>query len=214
LSEAGRARLLAASRVEWTVDFSKIAKRVLWMARDLNDSRPAAAMEATGARLFRGEGRLTDLHTGELGREQLVARRAVIIANGSTAAIPPIPGLILGTIEFWTNRQAAIPRDLPASLAILGGGAIGIELGQAFARLGLKVTVIEAGPTFLGLEEPEAGAALPPHLGPQPLARPTTMHARPNVSARLPSPVVVQALGDSKRSWQIQVPVRHVLSAT
>ena len=162
LSEADRARVLAASRVDWTVDFPKVSKRVLWMARDLDDSRPAAAMEATGARLFRGEGRLTDLRTVAVGGEQLIARRAVVIANGSTAAIPPIPGL--DTVEFWTNRQAAIPRELPASLAILGGGAIGVELGQAFARLGSKVTVIEAGPTFLGLEEPEAGAALRPHL--------------------------------------------------
>jgi len=162
LSESGRARVLAASRVEWTVDFPKVSKRVLWMARDLDDSRPAAAMEATGARLFRGEGKLTDLRTVVVGNEQLVARRAVVIANGSTAAIPPIPGL--DTVAFWTNRQAAIPKELPASLAILGGGAIGVELGQAFARLGSKVTVIEAGPTFLGLEEPEAGAALRPHL--------------------------------------------------
>ena len=162
LSEADRARLLAASRVEWTVDFPKVSKRVLWMARNLDDSRPAAAMEATGAKLFRGEGILTDLRTVEVKGEQLVARRAVVIANGSTAAIPPIPGL--DTIEFWTNRQAAIPSELPASLAILGGGAIGLELGQAFARLGSKVTVIEAAPTFLGLEEPEAGAALRPHL--------------------------------------------------
>src|SRR5205085_7494317 len=82
--------------------------------------------------------------------------------NGSTAAIPPIPGL--DSVEFWTNRQAAIPNELPSSLAILGGGAVGVELGQAFARLGSRVTVVEAGPTFLGLEEPEAGAALRPHL--------------------------------------------------
>jgi len=162
LSEADRARRLAASRVEWTVDFPKVSKRVLWMARNLDDSRPAAAMEATGAKLVRGEGKLTDLRTVEVRGEQLIARRAVVIANGSTAAIPPIPGL--DTVEFWTNRQAAIPSELPASLAILGGGAIGLEMGQAFARLGSKVTVIEAGPTFLGLEEPEAGAALRPHL--------------------------------------------------
>jgi pyruvate/2-oxoglutarate dehydrogenase complex dihydrolipoamide dehydrogenase (E3) component len=162
LTEADRARLLAASRVEWTVDFPKVSKRVLWMARNLDDSRPAAAMEATGAKLVRGEGKLTDLRTVEVGGEKLIARRAVVIANGSTAAIPPIPGL--DSIEFWTNRQAAIPSELPASLAILGGGAIGLEMGQAFARLGSKVTVIEAGPTFLGLEEPEAGAALRPHL--------------------------------------------------
>jgi len=162
LTEAQRARLLAASRVEWTVDFPKVSTRVLWMARNLDDSRPAAAMEATGARLFRGEGKLTGPCTVAVGSEQLVARRAVVIANGSTAAIPTIPGL--DTVEFWTNRQAAIPQELPVSLAILGGGAVGVELGQAFARLGCRVTVIEAGPTFLGLEEPEAGAALRPHL--------------------------------------------------
>jgi pyruvate/2-oxoglutarate dehydrogenase complex dihydrolipoamide dehydrogenase (E3) component len=162
LSEAGRARVLAASRVEWAVDFPKVSKRALWMARDLDDSRPAAAMEATGARLFRGEGKLTDLRTVAVGSGQLIARRAVVIANGSTAVIPTIPGL--DTVPFWTNRQAAIPKELPASLAVLGGGAIGVELGQAFARLGSKVTVIEAGPRFLGLEEPEAGAALRPHL--------------------------------------------------
>jgi pyruvate/2-oxoglutarate dehydrogenase complex dihydrolipoamide dehydrogenase (E3) component len=162
LSEAARARVLAASRVEWTVDFAKVSERVRWMARNLDDSRPAAALEGTGARLFRGEGRLADSRTVEVGTEVLMARRAVVIANGSTAAIPPIPGL--DAVEFWTNRHATIPRELPASLAILGAGAIGVELGQAFARLGATVTVIEAGPAFLGLEEPEAGAALRPHL--------------------------------------------------
>jgi len=162
LSEADRARLLAASRMEWTVDFPKVSKRVLWMARDLDDSRPAKAVEATGARLFRGQGTLTDARTVAVGAERLVARRAIVIANGSTAMIPPIPGL--DQVQYWTNRQAAVPRELPGSLAILGGGAIGVELGQAFARLGSKVTVIEGGPKFLGMEEPEAGAALRPHL--------------------------------------------------
>src|SRR5688572_5234541 len=85
LSEADRARLLAASRVDWTVDFSKVSRRVLWMARNLDDSRPAAAIEAAGARLFRGEGRLADLRTVDVGGDRLVARRAVVIANGSTA---------------------------------------------------------------------------------------------------------------------------------
>jgi pyruvate/2-oxoglutarate dehydrogenase complex dihydrolipoamide dehydrogenase (E3) component len=162
LSEADRARLLAASRVDWAVDFPKVSRRVLVMARNLDDRRPAAALEATGARLFRGEGTLTDLRTVAVGGEELVARRAVVIANGSTAAIPPVPGL--DSIEFWTNREATLPKEMPRSLAILGGGAIGIELGQAFARLGSRVTIIEAGSAFLGLEEPEAGAALRPHL--------------------------------------------------
>jgi pyruvate/2-oxoglutarate dehydrogenase complex dihydrolipoamide dehydrogenase (E3) component len=162
LEEAGRARVLAASRVEWELDFPKVSKRVYWMARDLDDTRPAAAMEATGAKLIRGEGRLIDPRTIEVGGERLVARQAVVVANGGTAAIPPIPGL--DTVEYWTNRQATLPRELPETLAVLGGGAVGVELGQAFARFGSKVTVVEAGPRFLAAEEPEAGASLRPHL--------------------------------------------------
>jgi pyruvate/2-oxoglutarate dehydrogenase complex dihydrolipoamide dehydrogenase (E3) component len=162
LEEAARARTLAASRVDWELDFPKVSKRVYWMARDLDDTRPAAALEATGAKLVRGEGKLIDPKTVEVGGERLIARRAVVVANGGTALIPPIPGL--DTVDFWTNRQAVLPRELPGSLAILGGGAIGVELGQAFARFGSKVTVIEAGARFLGAEEPEAGVALRPHL--------------------------------------------------
>jgi len=162
LAEAGRARSLAASKVEWDLDFLKVSKRVLWMARDLDDTRPAAALEATGAKLIRGAGKVVDLRTVEVEGGQYVATKALVIANGGTAAIPPIPGL--DQVEYWTNRQAAIPREHPATLVVLGGGAVGVELAQAFARLGSKVTVIEAGPTFLGLEEPEAGMALRPHL--------------------------------------------------
>jgi len=162
LAEAGRARSLAASKVEWDLDFPKVSKRVLWMARDLDDTRPAAALEATGAKLIRGVGKVVDLRTVEVEGSQYVATKALVIANGGTAAIPPIPGL--DQVEYWTNRQAAIPREHPATLVVLGGGAVGVELAQAFARLGSKVTVIEAGPTFLALEEPEAGMALRPHL--------------------------------------------------
>jgi pyruvate/2-oxoglutarate dehydrogenase complex dihydrolipoamide dehydrogenase (E3) component len=162
LEEAARARTLAASRVDWELDFPKVSKRVYWMARDLDDTRPAAALEATGAKLVRGEGKLINPQTVEVGGETLVARRAVVVANGGTALIPPIPGL--DAVKFWTNRQAVLPRELPGSLAVLGGGAVGVELGQAFARFGSKVTIIEAGPRLLGAEEPEAGVALRPHL--------------------------------------------------
>ena len=162
LAEAGHARTLAASRVDWEVDFPKVSKRVLWMARDLDDTRPARELEATGAKLIRGFGTLVNLRTVEVGREKLIARKAVVIANGSTAVIPQIPGL--DRVEYWTNRQATLPRELPAALVVLGGGAVGVELAQAYARLGSKVTVVEAGPRFLGLEEPEAGAALRTHL--------------------------------------------------
>jgi len=162
LAEAGRARTLAASRVDWDLDFPKVSRRVLWMARDLDDARPTKALEDAGAKIVRGSGTLVDARTVEVAGERYTARRAMVVSNGGTAAIPPIPGL--DTVEYWTNRQAAVPRENPETLAVLGGGAIGVELGQAFARLGSKVTVIEGGPAFLGLEEPEAGAALKPHL--------------------------------------------------
>src|SRR3954471_6933153 len=103
LAEAARANALAASHVDLTVDFAKVSHRARSMARNLDDSGAAAAMEATGARLFRGEGTLTDERTVTVGGDQLMARRAVVIANGSTAAIPYIPGL--DTVPFWTNRQ-------------------------------------------------------------------------------------------------------------
>jgi pyruvate/2-oxoglutarate dehydrogenase complex dihydrolipoamide dehydrogenase (E3) component len=162
VEEAGRARTLAASRVDWVVDFPKVSKRVLWMARDLDDTRPAAALEKTGAKLFRGDGKLVDFRTVEVAGAQLVATKAVVVANGGSAAIPPIEGL--DKVKYWTNRQAAVPRELPKRLVVLGGGAVGLELAQGFARLGSKVTVVEAGPRLLGLEEPEAGAALLPHV--------------------------------------------------
>jgi pyruvate/2-oxoglutarate dehydrogenase complex dihydrolipoamide dehydrogenase (E3) component len=162
IEEAGRARTLAASRVEWDVDFSKVSKRVLWMARDLDDTNAARALEATGAKLFRGAGSMVGLRTVEVAGQELVAQRAVVVANGGTASIPPIEGL--EGVEYWTNRQAAVPRELPPRLSILGGGAIGVELAQAFARLGSKVTIVEAGPALLPAEEPEAGKALRPHL--------------------------------------------------
>jgi pyruvate/2-oxoglutarate dehydrogenase complex dihydrolipoamide dehydrogenase (E3) component len=92
LTEAERARLLAASCVEWTVDFPKVSTRVLRMARNLDDSRPAASMEATGARLFRGEGKLTDLHTdpetASVGLSEAAARSGginVVVASADPA---------------------------------------------------------------------------------------------------------------------------------
>ena len=162
LAEAGRARELAASRVEWDVDFPKIARRTHWMARDLDDTGAAKALEANGARLVRGEARLTGPRTVEVGGEVFEARRAVVIATGTEPAIPPIPGL--EGVDHWTNREAVMATELPASLAVLGGGPIGVELGLAFARFGTEVHIIEALERLLPADEPEAGALLARYL--------------------------------------------------
>ena len=107
LSEADRARALAASRVEWTVDFPKVSNGCCGWRANLDDSRPAAAMEATGAKLFRGEGKLTDLRTVEVGGERLDRAPRSGDRQRQHRGDPPIPGL--DTVEFWTNRQATIP---------------------------------------------------------------------------------------------------------
>jgi len=158
LAEAGKARELAASRVEWQVDFPKIAKRTHWMARDLDDTNAAKAIEVNGARLFRGEARLTGPRNVEVSGRTLEAKRAVVIASGGEPAPPSIPGI--DGIEYRTNREAVMATTLPGSLIVLGGGPVGVELAQAFARFGTRVHVVEVLDRLLPTDEPEAGKFL------------------------------------------------------
>jgi pyruvate/2-oxoglutarate dehydrogenase complex dihydrolipoamide dehydrogenase (E3) component len=162
VAEAHRARELAASRVDYDVDFSKVHKRTAWMARDWNDSGAAKAVEDKGARLFRGEGRLTGPRTVDVDGTTLTARRAVVIATGTSPAAPRMEGL--DTVKPWTNRDAVKVADLPKSLTVVGGGAVGVELAQAFARLGTGVHILESGAHVLALEEDEAGRFLQQRL--------------------------------------------------
>ncbi len=158
IAEAGRAREVAASRVEWEVDFARVHARVAWMTRNLDDTGAAHALEREGAQLFRGEGRLAGPRTVMVGDRRLTAKRGVVIATGTAPAAPPIPGL--DGVPFWTNREAVQTPDLPESLIIIGSGAAGAELAQAFARLGTRVTILEAAPRIMQAEEPEAGSFL------------------------------------------------------
>jgi pyruvate/2-oxoglutarate dehydrogenase complex dihydrolipoamide dehydrogenase (E3) component len=161
LKEAERARALAASRVEWDVDIARIAARARWMARDLDDSRAAEAIERD-ATLLRGHGALVGPRRVEVDGVGLTARRGVVVCTGSSPAVPPIPGL--ATLARWTNRDAVLAPELPASLAVMGGGAVGVELAQAYARFGSRVTLVEGSPRLVPSEEPEASELLRRHL--------------------------------------------------
>jgi pyruvate/2-oxoglutarate dehydrogenase complex dihydrolipoamide dehydrogenase (E3) component len=112
-------------------------------------------LDAHGIALVRGHGRITGERTVQVSDETLTARRAVVIATGTEAAVPPIPGL--REAEPWTNRKAVTSETVPSSLVILGGGTVGVEMADAYASFGSKVTVIEAGPRVLAREEPFAG---------------------------------------------------------
>jgi pyruvate/2-oxoglutarate dehydrogenase complex dihydrolipoamide dehydrogenase (E3) component len=87
-----------------------------------------------------------------------VASRAVILGTGTSPATPPIVGL--PDARPWTNRDIVKVRDVPESMIVVGGGAIGLELAQAFSRFGAKITVIEALDRILGPEEPESSELL------------------------------------------------------
>jgi len=122
---------------------------------DLDDSAQLPWLEHLGIELIRADGKLTGERTLEVAGEELRARRAVVIATGSGALMPPIPGL--RESRPWSNREVTTAKKIPAALVILGGGVVGAEMAQAWISLGSKVSVIEALPRLLAREEPFAG---------------------------------------------------------
>jgi len=120
-----------------------------------DDSGQLPWLEERGIELFRGSAKLTGKLRLRVGDEDLVARRAVVIATGTTAAIPPIDGL--REAKPWTNREATTAERVPGSLAVFGGGAVGSEMAQAYASLGARVTLIESANRILPSMEAFAG---------------------------------------------------------
>ena len=140
-------------------DFGVVADRIRDEATDdWDDAAAVKRFTDKGGRFVRGKARLTGPRTVAVNGEEFTATRAIVLNTGTDPAVPPIPGL--ADTPYWTNRDILRARTAPASLAVLGGGAIGAELSQAFARFGSTVTVIEAAPRLLALEEPEAGQLL------------------------------------------------------
>ena len=121
----------------------------------LSDDEQVPWLEQRDIALVRGRGRVTGARTVQVGDERLTARRAVVIATGTEPVVPPIPGL--REARPWTNREAVTSEEVPPSLVVLGGGTVGVEMADAYASFGSRVTVIEAGPRVLAREEPFAG---------------------------------------------------------
>ena len=148
-----------AGRSEIYPDWAPVAHRIRKEATDNWDDKVAVdRFTSKGGTLFRGHGTITGPGEVTVGGDVLRARRAIIINTGTHPFVPPIDGLA-GT-PYWTNREAIEATEVPGSLVVLGGGFIGAELSQVFARFGARVTVIEDSGRLLPLEEPEAGALL------------------------------------------------------
>jgi pyruvate/2-oxoglutarate dehydrogenase complex dihydrolipoamide dehydrogenase (E3) component len=141
-----------------------VADRIRTEATDDWDDQVAVdRLLDAGGTFARGRGRITG--PGEVtvtapdGEETTyVAAKGIVLNTGTSPAAPPVPGL--ADAPYWTNRDAVQATELPASLAVLGGGAIGCELAQVFATFGVQVTVIEAFDRLLAPEEPEASEAV------------------------------------------------------
>jgi pyruvate/2-oxoglutarate dehydrogenase complex dihydrolipoamide dehydrogenase (E3) component len=137
------------------IDSAAVLKRRDEVIHDLDDSVQVPWLDQHGVTLVRGRARLAGkLRVDVEGQESLAARKAVVVATGSTATIPDISGL--RESEPWTNKQATTAKAVPGRLAILGGGVVGVEMAQAWGSLGSKVTLIHRGPRLIQREEPFA----------------------------------------------------------
>jgi pyruvate/2-oxoglutarate dehydrogenase complex dihydrolipoamide dehydrogenase (E3) component len=179
------------------VDLRSVQQR----ARDVVDAMSgegAAPFERVGVRVFLQEARLTGERRVELADGTVLEAPAIVLATGSEATAPPVPGLAEG--PSWTNREAIWePSEPPAELAILGAGAIGAEFAQIYARFGSRVTLLEALPQVLPGEDEQAAAALVP--------------AFEEDGIKVTTGVAVEAARHDGSRWTIEVADRGSLTA-
>jgi pyruvate/2-oxoglutarate dehydrogenase complex dihydrolipoamide dehydrogenase (E3) component len=157
-----------AEALDKSIDIGAALARRDYMTGNWSDVGEENWLAEHGIALVRGFGRLKGprsvvVRDHDGGEQLLVAGVAVVLATGTTPAMPPIRGL--ADVRPWTNRDITAAKEVPRRLVVLGGGAVGLEMAQAFRRLGSEdVIVIEAFPRLLGHEEPfageEVGAAL------------------------------------------------------
>jgi pyruvate/2-oxoglutarate dehydrogenase complex dihydrolipoamide dehydrogenase (E3) component len=153
----------AAEAITGSLDAAAAFAQRDYMTSSWSDHTQTPWLESKGIELVRGVGRLAGERVVEVetdsGMRALSALRAVVLANGTTPFMPPIDGL--AAVGAWDNRDATSTSEVPRRFLVLGGGPIGVELAQAFRRLGSEqVTVVEGGDRLLAREEPFAGEEL------------------------------------------------------
>jgi pyruvate/2-oxoglutarate dehydrogenase complex dihydrolipoamide dehydrogenase (E3) component len=136
------------------LDTEAVLRRRDEIVHDLDDSSQEPWLADRGVTVVREHGRLDGERRVRAGDKTLVARRAVVVATGTSALLPPIDGL--REAKPWTNREATTSKRVPERLVILGGGVVGVEMAQAYRSLGARVTLIEAADRLIAREEPFA----------------------------------------------------------
>ena len=132
------------------------------MTERRDDSWHVGWLEEQRAELVRGDARV--LEPGVVGvGERRLEFDDVVVATGSSPALPPLEGL--DDVEYWTNREAIWASAVPKSLVVLGGGAVGVELAQFFRRMGSEVTLVEHNEHLLARLDADAGELLAERFG-------------------------------------------------
>ncbi len=156
--EAGRYGIQAG---EPRVDFGAVMAHVRRAVRDVEPHDSRERYEGLGVEVLAGEARLDDpwrVRVRAADGERVLTTRHVIVASGASPKVPPLPGL--EAIEVLTSDNLWQLEALPERLVVLGGGPIGCELGQSFARLGSRVSLVEMGPQLLPREDVDAADLL------------------------------------------------------
>jgi pyruvate/2-oxoglutarate dehydrogenase complex dihydrolipoamide dehydrogenase (E3) component len=141
----------AAEAADGAIDVAAVLRRRDEVVHDLSDDAQLPWIEERGIALVRGHGAIASERVLRVGEDLLRARVAVVLAPGTAAAVPPIPGL--RESRPWTNRDLTTAKAIPRSLLVLGGGVVGVEMAQAYASLGAHVTIVEASARLIVGEE-------------------------------------------------------------
>jgi pyruvate/2-oxoglutarate dehydrogenase complex dihydrolipoamide dehydrogenase (E3) component len=155
--EAQRTAGTAAPDQSW----SEVAEYRDYMVRHLDDGNQVAGYERDGVSVYKSEARFTGPGCVEVDGTQLEGER-IVLATGSDPAVPDIPGL--QEAGYWTNREATNLHELPESVVVLGGGPVGIELGQFLRRFGAEVTIVQRPDRLLPREDPAVGELIAERL--------------------------------------------------
>jgi pyruvate/2-oxoglutarate dehydrogenase complex dihydrolipoamide dehydrogenase (E3) component len=161
--DAARAAPGAARAVDGGADPHAALKWRNYMVSDYDDAGQVKWLADTGVELIRGDGRIVEPGVVEVDGRRYSARH-IVIATGSEPVVPPIPGL-RELDGVWTNREATGVREIPASVVVLGGGPVGVEMAQAFATLGASVELAEGMEHILPREPRALGDALAEAIG-------------------------------------------------
>lgn len=146
--------------------YAAAARRRDTVAEERDDAAHVEELAATGVDLFRGDGRVLEPGIVEVRREDEVVAtlsyRSLVLATGSTAVVPPIPGL--SAVSPWTSDEALTSPERPESILVLGGGPVGCELAEMYSSFGVTVLLVESGDRLLEREEPGISERLEAHL--------------------------------------------------